>query len=106
LPDKFADNKHAQAYYGVLKMMIGENLATIDETTSDRWVELSFKVDEIITNAVAEHSINPQNIEAEIRKKLLPMIFAECKKIGSGMDQAKAMIERIVQVVREGLNKS
>lgn len=106
LPDQFADNKHAQAYYGVLKMMIGENLATIDETTSNRWVELSFKVDEIITNAVAEHSINPQNIEAEIRKNLLPMIFAECKKIGSGMDQAKAMIERIVQVVREGLNKS
>ena len=106
LPDKFADNKHAQAYYGVLKMMIGENLATIDEATSDRWVELSFKVDEIITNAVAEHSINPQNIEAEIRKKLLPLIFAECKKIGSGMDQAKAMIERIVQVVREGLNRS
>ncbi len=106
LPDKFADNKHAQAYYGVLKMMIGENLTTIDETTSDRWVELSFKVDEIITNAVAEHSINPQNIEAEIRKNLLPMIFAECKKVGSGMDQAKAMIERIVHVVREGLNKS
>ncbi len=106
LPDKFSDNKHAQAYYGVLKMMIGENLATIDDATSDRWVELSFKVDEIITNAVAEHSINPQNIEAEIRKKLLPLIFAECKKIGSGMDQAKAMIERIVQVVREGLNRS
>ena len=57
-------------------------------------------------NAVAEHSINPQNIEAEIRKNLLPMVFAECKKVGSGMDQAKAMIERIVQVVQEGLNKS
>ncbi len=106
LPDKFFDNKHAQAYYGVLKMMIGENLATIDDAMSDRWVELSFIVDDIITNAVAEHSINPQNIEAEIRKKLLPLIFAECKEIGSGMDQAKAMIERIVQVVREGLNRS
>src|SRR5690606_18219800 len=35
IPDKFADNKHAQAYYGVLKMMIGNNLATIDEATSD-----------------------------------------------------------------------
>ncbi|MCO6427674.1 HsdR family type I site-specific deoxyribonuclease [Nitrosomonas communis] len=106
LSDKFADNKHAQAYYGVLKMMIGNNLATIDETTSDCWVELSFKIDVIITNAVAEHSINPQNIEAEIRKNLLPMIFAECKKLRSGINQAKAMIERIVQVVREGLNKS
>lgn len=104
LPDKFSDNKHAQAYYGVLKIYVGENLTSIDEELSDRWVELSFTVDEIITNAIAEHSINPQNIESEIRKKLLPMIFAECKKVGSGMDQAKAMIEKIVQIVRVGLN--
>jgi type I restriction enzyme R subunit len=104
LPDVFTDNKHAQAYYGVLKMHIGEGLSSIDEDVSSRWVELSFKVDDIITNAIAEHSINPQNIEAEIRKNLLPLVFAECKKVGSGMDQAKAMIERIVQVVREGLN--
>lgn len=106
LPDRFSDNKHAQAYYGVLKMIIGEDLTEIDDATSDRWVDLSFKIDEIITNAVAEYSINPQNIEAEIRKNLLPMIFGECKKLGSGMDQAKAMIERIVQVVREGLNRA
>jgi len=106
LPDCFTDNKHAQAYYGVLKMHVGENLKSIDTDISDRWIELSFKVDEIITNAIAEYSINPQNIEAEIRKSLLPMIFGECKKVGAGMDQAKAMIERIVQVVREGLSRS
>ncbi|PCI94118.1 DEAD/DEAH box helicase, partial [Candidatus Aerophobetes bacterium] len=106
LPDKFSDNKHAQAYYGILKMYVGENLASIDEALSERWVGLSFSVDEIITNAIAEYSINPQNIETEIRKKLLPMIFGECKKVGSGMDQAKAMIERIVQIVRVGLNNS
>ncbi len=106
LPDSFADNKHAQAYYGVLKMHVGENLPSIEDDVSERWVALSFKIDEIITNAIAEHSINPQNIEAEIRKNLLPMIFGECKKVGAGMDQAKAMIERVVQVVREGLNKS
>ncbi len=104
LPNSFADNKHAQAYYGVLKIYIGENLPSMDDEVSDRWVELSFKIDEIITNAIAEHSINPQNIEAEIRKNLLPMVFGECKRTGSGMDQAKAMIERIVQTVREGLN--
>ncbi|NOY72293.1 MAG: type I restriction endonuclease subunit R [Gammaproteobacteria bacterium] len=106
LPDKFSDNKHAQAYYGLLKMHVGENLSTFDDALSDRWVTLSFKVDEIITNAIAEHSINPQNIEAEIRKNLLPMIFAECKKTGSGMDQAKIMIECVVQIVREGKRNS
>lgn len=105
LPDAFADNKHAQAYYGVLKMHIGDRLPEVDRATSDRWVGLSFQVDEIITNAIAEHSINPQNIEAEIRKKLLPLVFAECKKVGSGIDQAKAMVGRIVQVVREGIDR-
>jgi len=110
LPDKFADNKHAQAYYGVLKIYVGPfvsgRLASIDEELSERWVGLSFNIDGIITNAIAEHSINPQNIESEIRKKLLPMIFGECKKVGAGMDQAKAMIEKIVQIVRVGLNYS
>ncbi len=103
LPDEFKNNKHAQAYFGVLKMYIGENLHSIDSGLSEQWIELSFAIDEIITNAIAEHSINPQNIESEIRKQLLPMVFAECKKTGSGMDQAKAMIEQIVQIVRVGL---
>lgn len=104
LPDCFNGNKHAQAYYGILKLHIGENLSAISEETSTRWAELAFSIDTIITDAIAELSINPQNIEAAIRKNMLPMIFSECKKIGSGMDQAKAMVERIVQIVREGLS--
>jgi len=54
---------------------------------------------------VAEHSINPQNIEAEIRKKLLPMMFKSCKDVGAGMDQAKAIVDLIVQITRIGLNQ-
>ncbi len=46
-------------------------------------------------SSVAENSINPQNIEADIRKKLLPQMFRECKSIGSGMDQAKKIVEMI-----------
>jgi len=53
---------------------------------------------------VAENSINPQNIEADIRKKLLPRMFQECKAIGGGMDQAKKIVEMIVQITRVGLN--
>ncbi len=43
-------------------------------------------------------------IEADIRKKLLPQMFRECKSIGSGMDQAKKIVEMIVQITRVGLN--
>lgn len=104
LPDCFEDNKHAQAYYGVLKITVGSSLPVISNDISTRWIALSFKIDDVITNAIAEHSINPQNIEANIRKNLLPLIFEECKKVGSGMEQAKVMVEKVVQVVREGLN--
>jgi len=106
LPDRFADNKQAQAYFGILKIHIGAYVVSIDDAMSDRWVGLSFQIDQIITKAIAEHSINPHDIETEIRKNLLPMMFGECKKTGLGMKQANTMIERIVQIVREGLNRS
>ncbi len=53
-----------------------------------------------IPKPLAEHSLNPQNIEAEIRKKLLPALF---KLIG--MDKAKEIIEQIIQITRLGLVK-
>ena len=31
-------------------------------------------------------------------------MFRECKSIGSGMDQAKKIVEMIVQITRVGLN--
>ena len=54
--------------------------------------------------AAGYEDFNPQNIEADIRKKLLPQMFRECKSIGSGMDQAKKIVEMIVQITRVGLN--
>ena len=65
---------------------------------------LAFDIDQLVEQVVGEHSINPQNIEANIRKQLLPRLFKECKSIGAGMDQAKAMVEWVVQITRVGLN--
>ncbi len=103
IPDSFSGNRHAQAYFGVFKKMLPETFADMSEEVQDKWVHMAFNVDEVVTTAVAEHSINPQNIEAEIRKKLLPLIFKECKEIGAGMDQAKAVVELIVQITRVGI---
>ena len=64
---------------------------------------MAFKVDELVNQAVLENSISPQSIESEIRKALLPLIFKTCKDIGAGMDQAKAIVEMIVQITRVGL---
>ncbi|WP_425592658.1 type I restriction endonuclease subunit R [Alteromonas australica] len=104
IPDAFAGNRHAQACFGVFKKVLPEALAALDQQVQDKWVKVAFEIDQAVETSVAENSINPQNIEADIRKKLLPRMFHECKAIGGGMDQAKKIVEMIVQITRVGLN--
>ena len=104
IPNAFSGNRHAQAYFGVFKKVLPEAFTIVDQQAQDKWVKLAFEIDQAVETSVAENSINPQNIEADIRKKLLPKIFQECKAIGGGMDQAKKIVEMIVQITRVGLN--
>ena len=104
IPDAFSGNRHAQAYFGVFKKVLPEALAVLDQQVQDKWVKLAFEIDQAVETSVAENSINPQNIEADIRKKLLPRMFQECKLVGSGMDQAKKIVEMVVQITRVGLS--
>ncbi len=100
-PDPLATNPHAKAYFGVFKLVFGEDAFNdLSETDKQSYVEQAFAIDELVDKAVAENSVNPQNIEAEIRKGLLPRLF---KLIG--MDKAKEVIEHIVQITRVGLSK-
>ena len=104
IPDAFAGNRHAQAYFGVFKQILPEVFVISDPQVQNKWVNLAFDVEKSVETSVAENSINPQNIEADIRKKLLPRMFQECKGIGGGMDQAKKIVEMIVQITRVGLS--
>ncbi len=106
IPNAFEGNHHAQAYFGVFKKVLPEVLAVMDHQVQDKWVKLAFELDQVVEIAVAENSINPQNIEADIRKKLLPRMFQECKAIGGGMDQAKKVVEMVVQITRVGLKSA
>ena len=106
VPDAFDGNRHAQAYFGLFKQILPEVFTVMDQQVQDKWVKLAFEVDEVVTQSVAENSINPQNIEADIRKKLLPMMFKETKGVGAGMDQAKKLVEKVVQITRVGLGKA
>lgn len=103
IPNVFAGNHHAQAYFGVFKKVLPEALSVLDQQVQDKWVKLAFEVDQTVETSVAENSINPQNIEADIRKKLLPLMFKEAKAVGGGMDQARKLVEMIVQITRVGL---
>jgi type I restriction enzyme R subunit len=104
IPDVFGGNHHAQAYYGVFKKILPQVFDIADENVQAHWSELAFSVDKLVTKSVAENSINPQNIEADIRKKLLPKMFQECKAIGGGMDQVNRIVEMVVQITRVGLS--
>jgi type I restriction enzyme R subunit len=103
IPNAFGNNRHAQAYFGIFKKNLPEVFAIFDEQVQDKWVRLSFTIDENVKTSVAENSINPQNIEDSIRRKLLPMMFEECRAIGGGVNQAKAIVELVVQITRVGL---
>lgn len=105
IPDAFDGNPHAQAYYGVFKRELPDAFSALDEPSQQRWVALAFDIDTAVDKAVSEHSINPQNIEAEIRKALLPRMYQTCKSVGGGMEQAKRIVETVVHITRVGLNK-
>lgn len=105
IPDNFSGNRHAQAYFGVFKKLLPEVFASSQSSNLQGWIDLAFTIDNLVNTAVAEHSINPQNIEAEIRKKLLPIMFKACRDVGAGMDQAKAIVDLVVQITRVGLNQ-
>lgn len=105
IPSVFAGNRHAQSYFGVFKKVLPEVFSVTDEQVLDKWIQLAFEIDDLVDASVAEHSINPDNIESDVRKKLLPKLFKECKAVGGGMDQAKKVVEMIVQITRTGLFK-
>lgn len=96
LPDGLGNNKHARAYFGICRMVLGEE--TFEQADQATLVEQAKDIDDVVQQAVAEHSLNPQNIEAAIRKALLPKLFGLM-----GLDKAKEAIDQVIQVTRVGL---
>lgn len=96
LPDALTNRPHASAYFGVMRMELGEQ--TVIGGDKAAYVTTALEIETAVNNAVAENSLNPQNIEAAIRKALLPTLFAL-----AGLDKAKAITERIVEITRIGI---
>lgn len=96
MPDQFGDNRHARAYFGICRMVLGE--AAFEAAEQAALIEHAKGIDEVVRQAVAEHSLNPQNIEAAVRKALLPKLFDLM-----GLDKAKDAIDEVIQVTRVGI---
>ena len=86
--------RHVQAYYGLIMMQMGSSLSLSDEDC----VDFSVKIDSVVRDAVAEYSINPQEIENQIKLGLLPLLFNDL-----GLDNAQAIIDEVIQITRLGL---
>jgi type I restriction enzyme, R subunit len=101
IPDAFEDNAHARAYFGVFHMALGD--AFFYGASADKlrpYIEEAYAIDGAVRNAVAENSLNPQNIEAAIRKTLLPRLFNVM-----GLEKAKEVIELVIHITRIGLSR-
>jgi type I restriction enzyme R subunit len=96
MPEGLGHSKHVRAYFGICRMVLGEeSFAQIDQPVL---VQQAEEIGEVVQQAVAEHSLNPQNIEAAIRKALLPKLFGLM-----GLEKAKEAIDQVIQVTRVGL---
>ena len=102
IPDPLSQNPHARAYFGIFKLVLGtEAFDAMSSEEVKAYTEHSLKIDEIVDQAVAENSLNTQNIEKQIHKSLLPMLF---KMIG--MERANQVITQVIQITRVGLSKT
>ena len=97
IPERIAANRHAAAYFGLFRLVLGDGKVG---SGSKALEELSLTIDQIVTDAIAENSLNPGSIETAIRKALLPLLFGDI-----GLDNAKAMVDRVVEIVRVGLSR-
>ena len=101
LPSILAGNAHARSYYGAFKLALGEDFPTdVNAADSQVFADEALMIEQIIDKAIAEHSLNTQDIEASITKGLLPRLFKLM-----GIDKAKEVIELVLQITRVGLSR-
>ncbi|MCK4704753.1 MAG: type I restriction endonuclease subunit R, partial [Gammaproteobacteria bacterium] len=99
IPTALNNNRHAKAYFGTFRLVLGdEYFNKIPEDELQKFTNEALAIDEIVMQAVAEHSLNPANIESEIRKQLLPKLF----KL-TGMDKAKEIVDEVIRITRMGI---
>ncbi|WP_354352864.1 type I restriction endonuclease subunit R [Variovorax boronicumulans] len=101
MPEALADRPHARAYFGAIRLVLGEErFSALSDAERQDLQTQALSMDATVRDAVAENSLNPQNIEAAIRKGVLPMLFALL-----GLDDAKAVVEQVIQITRTGLSR-
>lgn len=93
IPNELSSMPHARAYFGIF-LLHGNAYLSQPEV----YIQAAIDIEGLIKSAVAENSLNPANIEAAVRKSILPLLFNLF-----GLDHAKTMLEEIIAITRVGL---
>lgn len=95
-PAALAGNRHASAYFGIIRLALGDARAL--GADAETFAATALDIEAMVQTAIAENSLNPANVEAAIRKALLPRLFPLV-----GLDVARAITDQVVEVTRVGL---
>ena len=95
-PVELTASRHASAYFGILRLTLGDQRTL--KLEREVFLTTARDIEHTVQVAVAENSLNPQNIEAAIRKNLLPKLFNLM-----GLELANKVLEQIINVTRIGL---
>tara|TARA_R110002110_G_scaffold415697_2_gene653875 strand:+ start:40975 stop:44262 length:3288 start_codon:yes stop_codon:yes gene_type:complete len=99
VPGELADNPHAKAYFGLFRLVVGEEQVDASMAAEpDALVDLARQIDDTVRTVVAQNTLNPTGVEKGIRRELLPILFQRF-----GLDKANALLDQVVHVVRVGL---
>lgn len=106
VPNVFVDesgqfNSHAQAYFGLFKYLFETDYLAEKALDDDQLVAHAMTIDQVVTKAIAEHSINQAGIEKDIKKALLPLLYKDL-----GLDNANRLIEEVLKITWLGLSRS
>ena len=59
VPDELATNPHAKAYFGAIRLVLGDDtFAKFDDASRGELVSQSLAMDAVVRNAVAENSLH------------------------------------------------
>ncbi|MGQ3312500.1 MAG: type I restriction endonuclease subunit R, partial [Reyranella sp.] len=97
-PAALNGKRHATAYFGIIRLAVGDGAALGPD--ADRFAAAALDIDRMVQTAVAENSLNPANVEAAIRKAILPLLFTL-----TGLDLARSITDQVVEVARVGLSR-
>lgn len=102
IPSALKGNPHARAYYGVFRLQLGdEAVDAMSDEEAQELIDEALAIDKVVDQQVAENSLNPQGIEAGIRKELLASLYKRF-----GFDKAMAIVDDVVHIVRVGRQRA